>query len=76
MHTAETYAAWIARYMHEYDAPREVFGRIAINNRAGASKNPNAMMRTPITMDDAPWNARPMRRSGCSTWTFRWTAAR
>lgn len=51
-HSAEPYAAWAHRYMYEYKAPREVFGYVAVNNRTGATKNPNAIMRKPITMED------------------------
>jgi acetyl-CoA acetyltransferase len=46
------YAQWGARYMHEFGAPREVFGMIAVNNRTNAVRNPNALLREPITMDD------------------------
>ena len=35
------YTAWAARYMHEYDVPRETFGRVALNMRANAARNPN-----------------------------------
>jgi acetyl-CoA acetyltransferase len=52
VHGAEPYAAWMGRYMHDYKAPKTVFGRIAINNRSHACNNPSAAMRTPITMDD------------------------
>ncbi len=46
------YTAWASRYMYEYDVPKEHFGRIAINDRANAAKNPAAALRDPITMDD------------------------
>lgn len=49
---AEPYAAWAGRYLHDYRVPRDVLGMIAINNRQNASLNPNAVMRTPITMED------------------------
>lgn len=49
---AEGYAAWASRYLYEYGASREVFGRIAVNERSNAVKNPLAAMRDPITMDD------------------------
>jgi len=51
-HNGEPYAAWMARYMHDYGVSKDVFGRIAVNNRSHASRNPNAAARTPITMDD------------------------
>lgn len=51
-HSGEPYAAWLNKYMHEYGVTRETFGKISINNRQWASKNPAAVMRQPITMDD------------------------
>ncbi|MCR2764367.1 hypothetical protein NQ152_12720 [Microbacterium sp. zg.B48] len=51
-HSGEPYAGWVGRYMHDYGASKEVFGRIAVNNRSHAVKHPNAIMRTPITLDD------------------------
>lgn len=52
MSMAAGYAAWAGRYVHEYGANREPFGRIAINGRTNAADNPLAVMRNPITMDD------------------------
>jgi acetyl-CoA acetyltransferase len=49
---AAAYAAWASRYVHEYDARREDFGRVAINGRTNAALNPLAVMREPLTMDD------------------------
>ena len=46
------YTAWASRYMHEFNVPKETFGRIAINGRSNAVNNPAAAMRTPMTMDD------------------------
>jgi acetyl-CoA acetyltransferase len=48
---AAAYAAWASRYIHEYDARREDFGRVALNGRANAARNPLAVMRTPLTME-------------------------
>jgi len=48
---AAAYAAWASRYIHEYDAPREDFGRVALNMRANAARNPLALMKTPLTME-------------------------
>ena len=45
------YAAWASRYVHEYDAKREDFGRVALNMRANAQRNPLAVMKTPLTME-------------------------
>ena len=52
IHSGEPYAAWMARYMRDFGATKDVFGRIAVNNRSHASRNPNAVMRTPITLED------------------------
>jgi len=46
------YTAWASRYMHEYGATREDFGRVALNMRANAARNPKAVMQAPLTMDD------------------------
>lgn len=46
------YAAWAARYLHEFRSSREVFGSIAINGRTNAALNPHAAMRKPLTMAD------------------------
>jgi acetyl-CoA acetyltransferase/uncharacterized OB-fold protein len=49
-------ASWIGmhanQYLHRYGAPREVLGWIALNARANAARNPAAIYRDPMTMDD------------------------
>jgi acetyl-CoA acetyltransferase len=45
------YTAWASRYIHEYGATREDFGRVALNMRANAARNPKAVMKTPLTME-------------------------
>ena len=56
-------ANWIAmnanQYMHRYGATRELLGWIALNGRAGAARNPAAIYREPMTMDDY-MSARPI----------------
>lgn len=52
IHGAVGYTAWASRYMHEFGAPKEHFGYIAVNDRSNATRNPAAAMREPITMDD------------------------
>jgi acetyl-CoA acetyltransferase len=52
MHQGEPYGAWGGRYLYEFGVPRDVFGLIAINNRTNASRNEEAVLRTPLTMDD------------------------
>jgi acetyl-CoA acetyltransferase/uncharacterized OB-fold protein len=49
-------ANWIAinasQYFHRYGADREMLGAIALNGRANAARNPAAIYRDPMTMDD------------------------
>jgi acetyl-CoA acetyltransferase len=49
-------ANWIAmhanQYFHRYGASREMLGLIAINGRTNAGRNPAAIYREPMTMDD------------------------
>ncbi len=52
MHSGEPYAGWMKRYMHDYGVSEDVFGRMAVNNRSHAVRNPNAIMRTPLTLED------------------------
>jgi len=47
------------RYMHEYGATREDFGRICVAQRSNALKSPHAIMKKPLTMDQY-LNARPI----------------
>ena len=49
---AAAYAAWASRYVYEYGTRREDFGRVAINGRTNAARNPLAVMREPLTMED------------------------
>jgi acetyl-CoA acetyltransferase len=52
------------RYQHLYGAPDGALASVAINNRANAAKNPNAVMRSPITFDDyisSRYIAEPLR---------------
>ena len=56
-------ANWIAmnanQYLHRYGATREMLGWIALNGRANAARNPAAIYRDPMTMDDY-MSARPI----------------
>ncbi|MFD7205496.1 OB-fold domain-containing protein [Streptomyces sp. NPDC059893] len=49
-------AQWIAcnasHYLHRYGVGREVLGAIAVTARAGAVRNPEALYRDPLTLDD------------------------
>ncbi|HVL57745.1 MAG TPA: thiolase family protein [Burkholderiaceae bacterium] len=46
-------------YMQQFGATREDFGRLCIAQRQNAMLNPNALLRTPLTMEDY-LNARPI----------------
>ena len=56
-------ANWIAmnanQYFHRYGATRELLGMVAVNGRANAARNPAAIYRDPMTMDDY-LSARPV----------------
>lgn len=56
-------ANWIGmnanQYLHRYGASREMLGYIALNGRANAARNPAAIYREPMTMDDY-LSARPI----------------
>jgi acetyl-CoA acetyltransferase len=41
-----------ANYMRQFGATREDFGRIAVAQRANALKNPNALFKKPLTLDE------------------------
>ncbi len=40
------------RHMHEFGTTREQLAQIALNGRANAGRNPNAIYRDPMTLDD------------------------
>ena len=56
-------ANWIAmnanHYLHRYGASREMLGVIALNGRTNAGRNPAAIYRDPMTMEDY-LSARPI----------------
>jgi acetyl-CoA acetyltransferase/uncharacterized OB-fold protein len=56
-------ANWIGmnanQYLHRYGATREMLGAVALNARANAARNPAAIYRDPMTMDDY-LSARPI----------------
>ena len=53
---ATSAATWIgiyaSQYFQRYGADRDVLGRIAVNARTGAGRNPDAVYREPMTLDD------------------------
>ncbi len=51
--SAATFIGMIAeQYLARFGADRELLGRIAVNARAGAARNPGAVYREPMSMDD------------------------
>ena len=54
-----SFALLTDRYMHEFGATREDFGKICIAQRENALRNPNAIMKKPLTMEQY-LNARPI----------------
>ena len=56
-------AHWIGmnanQYLHRYGADRELLGRIAVNGRTNAARNPHAIYRELMTLDDY-FDARPI----------------
>lgn len=45
-------APYATRYMHEYGVTREQLGWIPVTERAHATRNPDAVYREPMTIDD------------------------
>ena len=68
-----TPASWVAmfaqRYMHEYGAASEDFGRVTVADRKHAATNPKAWFYgRPITLDDhqnSRWVVEPLRLLDC-----------
>jgi acetyl-CoA acetyltransferase len=68
-----TPASWVAmfarRYMHEYGASSEDFGRVAVACRRHAANNPNAFFyQKPITLEDhqsSRWIVKPLHLLDC-----------
>jgi acetyl-CoA acetyltransferase len=68
-----TPASWVAmfarRYMHEFGATSEDFGRVSVVDRKHAATNPNAWFyEKPITLEDhqnSPWIVDPLHLLDC-----------
>jgi acetyl-CoA acetyltransferase len=63
------FAMWATRHQHEYGSTVEDLGAIAITEREHAARNPHAVMRKPLTLDDylaAPMVSTPLRVYDCS----------
>ena len=62
---SSSYSGWMQRYMHQYGATREDFGRLCISDRSYAADNPRAIFRnTPLTMEQY-LDARMVREPMC-----------
>lgn len=46
------FAPFAQRYLYEYNETPDAFGHVAVALRDYATRNPNAMMQKPITLDD------------------------
>ncbi|MEX0666452.1 MAG: lipid-transfer protein [Acidimicrobiia bacterium] len=66
---AQWVAMFAARYLHEYGATSEDFGRIAVADRKHAAKNPKAWFyEKPITLEDhqeSRWIVEPLHLLDC-----------
>ena len=66
---AASVAMFARRYMHEYGATSEDFGRVAVADRRHAATNPKAWFHNrPITLEDhqsSRWIAEPLRLLDC-----------
>jgi acetyl-CoA acetyltransferase len=54
------YAAWAARYLHQHGIGRDDLARVVINAHTNALSNPQAVLRTPLTLQD--YRDQPMIR--------------
>jgi acetyl-CoA acetyltransferase len=62
------FAMWCRRHQHVYGSTAEDLGAIAIQGRQHASRNPHAIARDPITLDDylaGRWVSEPFRVFDC-----------
>jgi len=65
---AAGYAMITLRHMHEFGTTSRQMGAVAVSTRQWASMNPNAQMRTPITVEDhqsSRWVAWPLHLLDC-----------
>ena len=52
LNPVSSYALAAARHMHQYGTTKEQLGEVALAARRWAELNPDAFMRSPLTMDD------------------------
>lgn len=68
--TAQVYALYAQAYFDKYGATQEQLGAIAVHSRKMAALNPNAIYRTPITIEDylsSRMITTPLRLYDCDT---------
>lgn len=66
--TISAYALAATRYMHQFGLTSEQLAQIAVQARAYAASNPEAMYRDPITVDDvlaSPMISTPLHKLDC-----------
>lgn len=64
----QSYAFAARQHMNRFGTTERQLGAVAVQQRANASKNPLALMRDPITIDDhhaSDWIAEPFRKLDC-----------
>ncbi|MEV5571553.1 acetyl-CoA acetyltransferase [Spirillospora sp. NPDC052269] len=64
----QQFAMYTRAHMSRYGTTHEQLGRIAVRQRENAAKNPRALKRDPITLDDylaSRWIAEPLRLLDC-----------
>jgi acetyl-CoA acetyltransferase len=64
-HVAGPAALALRRHQYLYGTTEEQFGHIAVNQRANAAKNPMAIFREPLSMEEylaSPYLVEPLRR--------------
>jgi len=63
------YALSAQRWLHEHGADEQALGAVAVSTRAWAMRNPEAVMRKPMTLDDylgARYIVEPLRLFDCA----------
>ncbi len=71
---ANSFAQYAMRHMHRYGMTREQLAQIALNARANGLRNPRALVREPLTMDEY-MSARPISTPLCLYDCDRYTDA-
>lgn len=62
------YAVAARRYMEHFGVDQDALGAVAVSQRAWASMNPDAQLRTPLTLDDyhrSRWIVEPLHLLDC-----------